>query len=868
MRGDFSRIRFTPSKQYTAVLEQQGRVSLDADANEQCAIDAYLRDTEGIDVIGEYGGPIGDAGFGITVENNEILISAGRYYVEGLLCENREPLTYGSQPFLINPDPSDADLLSQLLAAGTNSAIQVWLEVWERLVTGLDDVCLLEPALGQADTTVRRQTVWRVVADPYTNPTTSVPAPPTNVTVTVDNAFATRKAAFKPSLNTNINFDEPISVIDHPIGIFLPPRPVKFPPTAPSAPVAPTPPVDCCDAMYQRVAPTSTAAMTATTGGSGGDCGCQPIPSAGYRGLENQLYRVEIHQAGDENTATLKWSRENGSLVVAVQNVSGSTVQVNSLGPDANLGFQAGQWVEIYDDTYLFGTTPNQPGILYQIKQVEQSSLTITLTTSVLPVDTTRNARLRRWDQNGSLATSSGVSLGGGGSITLENGIQVSFQAGQYSSGDAWTIVARTASGQIEWPPCGSDGNSFQPPYSTKVYRAPLACIHVGNAVFGVIGANTLFPVEDCRRLFSPLTALTPPVTPQAIHVTNYSWLNDDVVTLDQLAANGLTLTLDQAPTGPLTGANFSVALELAVPPNPDTQARFATFASTVGAGLPSTILREITILDSTITVNGSTVTWQLPYVGASYAQQATVAYLDLLLLYGAQVDWFARARIKLLGKGIFLSSGAGQVYLDGECFGLPATRADGKTPCIALQTPSGNGEKASDFEGWFYLAPTVNLASITLNATAYTVTVNFFGQMTGVQAGTPPQSITPQATITLTYAPLTATTVIILFTGPTGVGTIVNMPQSVTVLAGQNSANVPIDILKSPGVAVQETFTITASVNTAVGPEPLQPVSFTVVGGPQETFIGVLGGNETKVTAKKKTKAPAKAAQKPKEKE
>ena len=39
MKGDFSRYRFDPAKHYTAVLEQQGRVQLDADANEQRAID-------------------------------------------------------------------------------------------------------------------------------------------------------------------------------------------------------------------------------------------------------------------------------------------------------------------------------------------------------------------------------------------------------------------------------------------------------------------------------------------------------------------------------------------------------------------------------------------------------------------------------------------------------------------------------------------------------------------------------------------------------------------------------------------------------------------------------------------------------------
>ena len=62
MRGDFSRIRFNRRKNYTAMLEQQGRVALDADANEQCFIDEYLRRSETVDVVGEFGGPAGDAG--------------------------------------------------------------------------------------------------------------------------------------------------------------------------------------------------------------------------------------------------------------------------------------------------------------------------------------------------------------------------------------------------------------------------------------------------------------------------------------------------------------------------------------------------------------------------------------------------------------------------------------------------------------------------------------------------------------------------------------------------------------------------------------------------------------------------------------
>ena len=43
------------------------------------------------------------------------------------------------------------------------------------------------------------------------------------------------------------------------------------------------------------------------------------IPAAGgYRGTENRLYRVEIHQGGALGAATFKWARHNASVGTAV----------------------------------------------------------------------------------------------------------------------------------------------------------------------------------------------------------------------------------------------------------------------------------------------------------------------------------------------------------------------------------------------------------------------------------------------------------------------------------------------------------------------------------------------------------------------
>jgi hypothetical protein len=777
MKGDFSRIRFNAKKHYTAVLEQQGRVSLDADANEQCAIDGYLSSTETVDVIGEYGAPANDAGFAVTVSGKEILIGAGRYYVEGLMCENtQDNLAYGNQRHLLNPSPADSTMLGELAQNG--GAIQVSLQVWQRLVTALDDPCLREPALGQADTTARLQTVWRVVA-------------------------------------------------------------------AYSAPGHGDPSLDCCTQMYHpgRLLPLIhlvpvPGAMGAMTSGGTTDCSCQPIPAAGYQGLENQLYRIEIHQPGEATQATFKWSRENGSVVAAVLSISGTTVGVDSLGPDANLGFQANDWVEISDDTSLFGQTPNQPGTLYQILSIDRTGPSITLTTPAVSVDPTRNARVRRWDQSGSSAGSKGIPLAANTWQTLENGIQVNFGPGAYKSGDYWLIPARAASGQIDWP---SDGNVFQSPNHVAVFNAPLACIHWDTT-------TKQATVESCRRIFSPLTDLVPPVTPPALHITNYSWQNDDITTLDALLYSGLTLTLDAAPTGPVSGANFIVTIEA-------VNTSFSTDYDALAAGQMSPL--NISILDWQTTVNTTTkqIAWGLPNTvlpgqsGVNLTDQSQSRYLSVvnninnLLGVLANFDLYPRVRVKLPGRTIFAQSGNTQSFLDGQSFGQQATRQDGKkTPCISLQMPSGNGDKASDFEGWFYLAPSNSVSSLTVNSTppyAFTVAYNPF---LSVVAGTPPVAVTPQVTVTLSHPAVMAggvTVNLALFAQTPGVtaGNFVSLATtSLVIPQGSLSNTVSINVGGNPGVATSGTgntytFQIVASVKLAYGTSESQTTTFTLTG-------------------------------------
>lgn len=759
MRGDFSRIRFNRRKNYTATLQQQGRVELDADANEERFIDEFLRRSETVDVIGEFGCPAADAGFQITVAGDEILIGPGRYYVDGLMCENLTTLSYDKQPFLIEAQSLGSESLNAVRRERGRIALQIYLEVWERLVTVLDDPCLREPALGRADTTARLQTVWRAVA------------------------------ALVPADGLE---------------------------SAAGGPLTP-----CCQAMYRRELPVSTGMMCAQTSGGPDDCGCEPVAGAGYQGIENQLYRIEIHQPGDQSEATFKWSRENGSVVAAVTAINGSTLQLNSLGPDANLGFQAGQWVELTDDTYQFGELPNRPGTLYQIHSIQPADRSVTLAGPVLPVDPEKNARMRRWDQAGPSATQTGTPLSAGWTV-LENGIEVSFTNGAYQSGDYWTIPARTATGQIEWPPCGSDGSQCQPPKSIVVHLAPLACIH------WAVTREKLetLQIDDCRRIFNPLTALSPAAAVQAIHVDEISWANDDVMTLDDLIANGLAITLDQAPAGPVNGANFIVTLESVVLPL--KVERFEPGQA------PPTVLRAIAALDSQISVTGPALSWLLPDNQDRQYQVPLLRYLqEVLLATGAAAGVFARVRVKLLGAAIFTTTPAGgQLYLDGQAFGQAALRQDGSTPRVDLRLPSGTDVTASDFDGWFYLAPVLELVALTVAYPDLTATIDPNGEFTGVEATGTPGAVSPTAAITVNYPAAVAATVTLALTGDPGVGTVAGIQASVNIEKGQTSVTFPISISASPPYSQTLAFTITASLGTegSLGPTT-QTATFNVTG-------------------------------------
>src|SRR6478672_2393451 len=307
MQADFSRRTFDPAKHFSTVLSQQGRVQLDADANEQAAILLYQLRTAIADLVGPAAAPAAHPGFTIELQPNtkgtieDLLISQGRMYVDGILVENDQATTYWHQPDGYLDPAADGDRLPD------QDPFVVYLRVWERLITAVQDPAIREVALGDPgpDTAARSKVTWQVATHKVTAGDNGTPAEQ------LKNWLA--------SLNPNR-------------GLLA--AAAKRPDDADEDP-------------------------------------CHLSPESLFRGPENQLYRVEVHSGGQawagptsrpevktrtgavgsfQHGATFKWSRENASVVFPVVSLAGSEVQVTTVGRDGKLGLEVNDWVELIDD--------------------------------------------------------------------------------------------------------------------------------------------------------------------------------------------------------------------------------------------------------------------------------------------------------------------------------------------------------------------------------------------------------------------------------------------------------------------------------------------------------------------------------------
>lgn len=480
MRSDFSNLTFHPSLGRSRVLQQQGQLVTDAQANEQTGIVLHVLRTLTRDLLGGHGGPDGAAAFALQVVTTAAQLSKlradlglaadpplppelepqlqefggslplllpGRYYAEGLLVESSQLVSLWHQPFGELEPPRGRQLLV--------------LDAWEQQVSAVDQPDIRDSAFAPARSADRAVIAWRVRA------LDGAGGPPIPETAGPDQGWWTPRLS---ALQGQPGERGLLRAGTHP------------------------PPPD--------------------------DAPCLADPESGYRGETGQLIRLEVHAAGGPGTATVKWSFDNAS----VQADWTAVIDEHTLRFDPSGlvgGFSQGAWVELgglQDD--LDGTS----GLLIEVSGVDDDELQVTGLSAGTSLQALhdrltaqgRRASVRLWDQRpeaGSAAWMNGaLILEEGQDIDLGQGVQVQFApvspgaAGaprRYRTGDYWLILARPNRVQAlrgERSQLFPDGSVS--PFGPNHVYAPLALVDVTDS-------HVLSVVADHRRRFEPVASLS-----------------------------------------------------------------------------------------------------------------------------------------------------------------------------------------------------------------------------------------------------------------------------------------------------------------------------------------------------------------------
>jgi|GEM_PF-5583822 len=390
MKGDRSRRTFRRERHLTAVRAQQGRVTVDADWNEQNDIVTHRLDWTFRDIIGRAAGPVDPDSFKVTIVGNAIKVSPGRFYVGGRLLENEAPVTLPAQPHLSGgycvlnaPSPPAFDITKP--PAGEYA---VMLDSWVRHVTVLEMPALLEPALGGVDTATRHQSVWQIKLMKIANDTSCA------------------------------------AVLDSPAWL-----------------------------QYAVPSPARMAADTDTPPPSPDQCDLSPSGGyQGLENNLYHVEIHDPGPAGTgAGTATFKWAVDNASVATLATGWDNNrTLTIASMPGDFTRGFKIGDTVELIDvQTEL----RERPGLMLKVDDLVGDTMILSGPHQLGSATdgaaaAARQLRVRRWEA-GPVSIPKNVNWLALGT----DGVRVNFDKNvTYRTGDYWEIPARTATNAIEWP--------------------------------------------------------------------------------------------------------------------------------------------------------------------------------------------------------------------------------------------------------------------------------------------------------------------------------------------------------------------------------------------------------------------------------
>lgn len=520
MRADFSRVTFDARKHYVGVLHQQGRVWLDAEGNEDVQSRLHLLRQETADMIGACGAPDPGTAFAITAPGansapDDFLIAGGEgplghYYVDGILCQLEQTnASYLNQPDLPNPP--------RIPTTGVPRAV-VYLEVWRRLITYLEDPSLREIALGGPDTTTRLKTVAQVKVAPVSSTdltcataSTFLPGQGKGTLTTLQPQVAqpTDLCRLPDPANYTGRDNHLYRLEIHDGGDVLGATPsfasrVKLGANADQGATKLTLATPLASPEQMNAWKRSGLVTIVDDDGNTATVALADVPDTKTLSLGQALgmpFTTAKNATVTGGVAQFKWSRDNAAFAVAVTAVSNDrlTLTLSSLGRDQATALRQGDLVEISDDASELG--PGRGHLTTLNADPDPDQFTVNLADKLpdgfgTTADAaTRHLLLRRWD---GLGLASGTfDERGTPDMNLGDGVHIQFGGSDLSVGDYWQFAARSADGSVE-------ALTNAPPKGIIRHYCPLA----------IVGWSAETPpkfslVADCRKKFPPLTRLT-----------------------------------------------------------------------------------------------------------------------------------------------------------------------------------------------------------------------------------------------------------------------------------------------------------------------------------------------------------------------
>lgn len=710
MKGDFSRFTFDPSKHYSGVLHQQGRVWLDSDWNEEVLERLALLQQELADVIGPAGTPAAGSGFELSPSADpnapdDFAISAGHCYVNGILCQLEANTTYLSQPDLLDPPrlslPRDGSTVNAL----------VYLEVWQRLITYLEDDSIREIALGGPDTSARLKNIVQVkvkVLPSQQGPVTCAqgaqllptPGGGTLTTLQPTNVQPQNLCQLPDPANFTGRENHLYRVQVHDAGdvagvasggAFSVSLAASVGAGATSLGVSPALTAAQSSAALRNgfITLTDKSGLSERVALAPGGVSANGAALTLAQGLKNAFTTGnDTTLAG--GTARFKWSRDNASFAVNVTDVQPDrvTLTVASLGRDVATALRDGDLVEISDDASELG--PGRGHLTTLNGDPDPDSFKVVLSDPIpsnfvlpggtasppSPSPTNRHMILRRWDQIGDAA--SDYSDAGTPGMNLGDGVHIQFGGQNLCAGDYWQFTVRAADGSVQ-PLLNA------PPAGINKSWAPLAVVSWGPptptsppAPAGTLGMN----IQSCLPTFPALIHF-PPID-DGIHIVALN-------TVD--ANNNATQLLNDSNVQVNSFGGINVQCDTAV--DPASISRPTCFVSVelplnFAGGQASDIYYPF-VLAGNVSCSGNVISWR-PGAGAQTVlnQFITAALNDRGVL------------THLTLKGDFIwSQNDPTLFLDGEVFGRPP---GGNNNNVSLRLPSGDRRRGGDFEMWFWV--------------------------------------------------------------------------------------------------------------------------------------------------------------------